>query len=57
MFIVAGLGNPGHEYCENRHNIGFMCIDRIHSFHFFPAWKKNFMLKYPKDNLMAYGQF
>ncbi|ACT56698.1 aminoacyl-tRNA hydrolase [Candidatus Liberibacter asiaticus] len=42
MFIVAGLGNPGHEYCENRHNIGFMCIDRIHSFHFFPAWKKKF---------------
>lgn len=28
-FVVIGLGNPGREYRETRHNIGFMVIDRL----------------------------
>ena len=27
--IFAGLGNPGKEYADNRHNIGFMCLNRL----------------------------
>jgi PTH1 family peptidyl-tRNA hydrolase len=27
--IIAGLGNPGKKYLENRHNIGFKVIDRL----------------------------
>ncbi|QCX33744.1 aminoacyl-tRNA hydrolase [Caloramator sp. E03] len=27
MYIVAGLGNPGKEYENTRHNIGFMVLD------------------------------
>lgn len=29
VFLLAGLGNPGREYRENRHNVGFMVIDRL----------------------------
>lgn len=27
MWLIAGLGNPGNKYANNRHNIGFMAID------------------------------
>lgn len=29
MFVIAGLGNPGKEYENTRHNAGFSVIDRI----------------------------
>ncbi len=29
MKIVIGLGNPGEQYAQTRHNIGWMVLDRI----------------------------
>ncbi|HET9910694.1 MAG TPA: aminoacyl-tRNA hydrolase [Anaerolineales bacterium] len=28
-FLLIGLGNPGREYRDSRHNFGFMLIDRL----------------------------
>lgn len=28
-YLIVGLGNPGREYRETRHNIGFMAVDAI----------------------------
>ena len=28
-FLIIGLGNPGREYRDNRHNFGFMLIDML----------------------------
>jgi PTH1 family peptidyl-tRNA hydrolase len=28
-YLLIGLGNPGREYRDSRHNVGFMLVDRI----------------------------
>src|SRR6056297_3873976 len=42
MKLFVGLGNPGAKYARNRHNIGFMALDRIASDHGFAPWKAKF---------------
>lgn len=31
--LIVGLGNPGREHRANRHNVGFMAIDRLAAAH------------------------
>jgi len=42
MRLFVGLGNPGGKYAGNRHNIGFMAVDRIAQDHGFAPWKGKF---------------
>lgn len=42
MKLIVGLGNPGTKYAGNRHNIGFMALDRIAADHGFSPWRSKF---------------
>jgi len=42
MKLWVGLGNPGEKYAGNRHNIGFMAVDRIAADHGFGPWRKGY---------------
>ena len=42
MLLIAGLGNPGSKYENNRHNVGFMAVDAIAHRHSFSPWSKKF---------------
>ena len=42
MKLFVGLGNPGTQYQGNRHNIGFMALERIASAYSFGPWRKKF---------------
>ncbi|WMS42720.1 aminoacyl-tRNA hydrolase [Acuticoccus sp. MNP-M23] len=40
--LFVGLGNPGGTYARNRHNVGFMAIDRIHERWRGGPWRSKF---------------
>ena len=42
MKLLVGLGNPGAKYAGNRHNIGFMAVDRVAADHGFAPWRSKF---------------
>ncbi|WP_424939072.1 aminoacyl-tRNA hydrolase [Aliiroseovarius sp. S253] len=42
MKLFVGLGNPGAKYAGNRHNIGFMAVERIAEDHGFAPWRSKF---------------
>jgi len=40
-YIVVGLGNPGDEYRDTRHNVGRYMLERFRKQNDFPEWKFN----------------
>jgi len=40
--LIIGLGNPGPEYLNSRHNFGFMVLDSLHAHYKFENWKSKF---------------
>ncbi len=53
MKLFVGLGNPGRKYQDNRHNIGFMAVDRIASDHGFAPWRARFQGEVSEGRLGA----
>ena len=41
MKVVFGLGNPGEEYEDTRHNVGWWLIDHLADVWHFDAWRKD----------------
>lgn len=51
MKLLVGLGNPGQKYAMNRHNIGFMAVDRIAFDHAFAPWREKFQGQFAEGML------
>lgn len=51
MKLFVGLGNPGAKYARNRHNIGFLAVDRIAEDHGFGPWKSKFQAEISEGRL------
>ncbi len=45
MFIIVGLGNPGEEYTNTRHNVGRIVLALIAKKNDFSDWKEDIKLK------------
>ena len=42
MLLFAGLGNPGSQHVNNRHNIGFMAVQAIAKRYNLGPWRRRF---------------
>lgn len=41
QFIIVGLGNPGEEYEQTRHNTGRIMVEAFRKINDFPEWEKD----------------
>lgn len=41
MFLITGLGNPGKEYANTRHNVGWVALDKCADIWIADSWKKS----------------
>lgn len=55
MHLVVGLGNPGKKYERNRHNVGFMVVERLARAHGLPDFKEKFSAVWTRGEIAAGG--
>ena len=46
MYLIVGLGNPGKEYENTRHNMGFKVLNKLSKKYNIPITKSKFNGKY-----------
>jgi PTH1 family peptidyl-tRNA hydrolase len=56
VHLIVGLGNPGKKYERNRHNVGFMVVERLLRAHGLPDFKEKFSGLFTKGELAAAGK-
>ncbi|TAH34759.1 MAG: aminoacyl-tRNA hydrolase [Alphaproteobacteria bacterium] len=54
MHLIVGLGNPGSEYQNNRHNVGFMVIDALVKKYHLSGPKRKFESEVYEGNIKDY---
>ncbi len=42
MKVIAGLGNPGREYAQTKHNVGFLMVDALAAHLGVSAWREKY---------------
>ncbi len=51
LYLVAGLGNPGANYAQTRHNAGFLVIDALAAAFTIPMQKRKFEVVYGRGSI------
>jgi PTH1 family peptidyl-tRNA hydrolase len=55
VYLVVGLGNPGKKYEKNRHNVGFMVVERLAQAHGLPDFKEKFSAVWTRGEIATSG--
>jgi PTH1 family peptidyl-tRNA hydrolase len=56
-FLIVGLGNPGREHAHQRHNIGFMAVDRLADRWRADNWKTKFSGEFTSATIQKHSVF